>query len=71
MKLKKNKKVSLSEQQLVDCAEIGCITNRGFVFKAFDYIKSVGGIESEVDYPYRYDVSIFIFDDLEYNLCKL
>eukprot|EP00850_Spirogloea_muscicola_P024770 SM001470S01085 [mRNA] locus=s1470:6:1985:+ [translate_table: standard] len=49
--------VSLSEQQLVDCAEAynnhGC--DGGLPSQAFEYIRYNGGIDTEAAYPYKAD----------------
>merc|ERR1712180_328135 len=45
--------VSLSEQQLVDCSTANYACQGGWVFKAFDYIKTHHGIASESAYPYK------------------
>lgn len=53
--IKTGKLISLSEQQLVDCAQAfnnhGC--NGGLPSQAFEYIHYNKGIEGEVDYPYK------------------
>ncbi|XP_028138896.1 procathepsin L isoform X1 [Diabrotica virgifera virgifera] len=52
--LKTGKLVSLSEQNLVDCAKEDCYgCSGGYMDKALEYIETAGGIMSENDYPYE------------------
>lgn len=61
---KSTKPPLLSEQQLVDCAQDfnnhGC--NGGLPSQAFEYIKHVGGLETETDYPYTAKDGECVFD---------
>ncbi|KAL9654895.1 hypothetical protein ABK040_008685 [Willaertia magna] len=61
--LKKNQKVVLSEQQLVDC-DHNCVTyenqqacdagcNGGLMWSAYQYVIKAGGLVGEKDYPYE------------------
>ncbi|XP_028138895.1 procathepsin L-like [Diabrotica virgifera virgifera] len=52
--LKTGKLVSLSEQNLVDCAKDSCNgCAGGYMDKALEYIEAAGGIMAENDYPYE------------------
>ena len=49
-----NQLISLSEQELMDCdtsLNQGC--NGGLMDTAFHFIVNNGGIDSDVDYPYK------------------
>ncbi|KAH3743025.1 cathepsin L1 [Pelomyxa schiedti] len=65
--LNKGKLISLSEQQLVDCAKSchGC--NGGWMDSAFQYVINMGGIESEDDYPYKGASSLCEADKTKYK----
>ena len=43
---------SLSAEQLVDCDDQNCGAYGGFQYLSYAYIKKVGGISTENDYPY-------------------
>ena len=52
-KIKTNKLVSLSEQELVDCEPDNHGCSGGFMDNAFEFIKENGGITAEKLYPYK------------------
>lgn len=56
--MRTNEKVSLSEQNLLDCTageSEGC--NGGFADNALRYVADNGGIDAEKYYPYKGKVS--------------
>jgi len=74
MMLKKNKNLSLSEQQLVDCSYRNKGCRGGLPSTCYDYIIDVGGIESEDTYYYlerrsicRADKSKFVATVTDYK----
>ncbi|GAB4829277.1 hypothetical protein Ancab_018945 [Ancistrocladus abbreviatus] len=50
--IKSNQLVSLSEQELVDCDRDDSGCNGGLMEHAFSFIKKIGGLNTERNYPY-------------------
>ncbi|CAJ1938641.1 unnamed protein product [Sphenostylis stenocarpa] len=46
------KLVSVSEQEIIDCADKANGCNGGYHFHPFEWVTETGGIATEVDYPY-------------------
>ncbi|AUV65279.1 cathepsin [Alphabaculovirus myunipunctae] len=51
--IKYDRLIDLAEQQLVDCdyVDMGC--DGGLIHTAYEQIMHMGGVEQEIDYPYR------------------
>ena len=45
--------ISLSEQEIVDCDDLGTHCQPGNMKKAYRYIMRNGGIDTDANYPYR------------------
>lgn len=52
-KLEKGDLIDLSEQQLLDCSTENDGCNGGLSGPTFDYIKQIGGVMKENNYPYK------------------
>jgi C1A family cysteine protease len=50
--LKKGSLVELSPQQITSCDKVDGGCNGGWPYRAYDYVKSAGGLELNRDYPY-------------------
>jgi C1A family cysteine protease len=50
--LKKGQLVSLSPQQITSCDKVDGGCNGGWPYRAYEYVKGAGGMESSADYPY-------------------
>jgi len=50
--LKTGKLATLSPQQITSCDKVDGGCNGGWPYRAYDYVKSAGGMELESDYPY-------------------
>lgn len=50
--IRKNERISLSEQQLVDCSDKNFGCSGGFISLAYEYIINNGGLCTSEEYPY-------------------